>query len=365
MKKVLNYPYPVKAETINSFVQNIHNAVEHSQCTTFSKGLRAWFRFSLISFPDKTTLVEKLKPYYTCYFEIVDVLEYSKLGFFYQLLKILDLKTELKYEESSLFKIIAEIELTISHKLDDHKKIVIFIPKLNAFPDFNYEYGNILYKIWRQNKEHILFVISFSGVNVYEYAKDKCGEFKEAVLQNVIKIDKLSDEDIAYSIKHWCEILDVNLYSNVTARIIKLSDGSASISKMLVQTCTRQKSLDEKSLLLYLEETIEKYIKLSFPSILKLDAERIFLDDMDISLSFTGTEYQILKTLLSNPQVIISREEIATTIWGNQSYEKYSDWAIDKFISQIRSKLSQHRFKGELKTFRNRGFKVILPKADG
>lgn len=57
---------------------------------------------------------------------------------------------------------------------------------------------------------------------------------------------------------------------------------------------------------------------------------------------FTARENEILTVLLRNPGVTISRSMIAQILWGEENYDKYSDWAIDKTISRIRKKLSDN-----------------------
>jgi|694.fasta_scaffold00063_52 DNA-binding winged helix-turn-helix (wHTH) protein len=355
------YLYPVRPETIKDFIEKIIISISKDQCLTFTKGLRAWFRFALISYSKEAGLVDKLKNYQISYFETVDVLEYSKAGFFFQLLNIISPDSKLKYEDISLHEIINKIEASIEAILKKKDKLIIFIPKLNAFPNFDFEYGNILYKIWKRDKSRILFIISLSNVEVYKYANDNCGEFKEALLQNVEKVSKLSKEDILYSSLHWCEILNINLPAKILNEIVKLSDGSASKSKMLVQTASRNLNLVEKDLIDLLKNTINDFNKLFSSNEIKLNGERIFLEENDITLTFTSAEYQILKVLIKNKDKIVTREEIAFVVWGDQQYEKYSDWAIDKFISQIRQKLNAHYFNGELRAFRGKGFKLMLP----
>lgn len=58
--------------------------------------------------------------------------------------------------------------------------------------------------------------------------------------------------------------------------------------------------------------------------------------------SFTSREKEILTMLLKEPGIIVSRSTIAHVLWGEQNYEKYSDWAIDKTISRVRGKLSKN-----------------------
>lgn len=56
---------------------------------------------------------------------------------------------------------------------------------------------------------------------------------------------------------------------------------------------------------------------------------------------FTTREKTILTALLQEPGIVVPRSTIAQILWGEQNYEKFSDWAMDKTISRIRSKLKQ------------------------
>lgn len=57
---------------------------------------------------------------------------------------------------------------------------------------------------------------------------------------------------------------------------------------------------------------------------------------------FTRREKEILSILLSEPGIMISRAEVAKVLWGEEkSYDKYSDWAIDKTVSRIRGKIKK------------------------
>lgn len=56
----------------------------------------------------------------------------------------------------------------------------------------------------------------------------------------------------------------------------------------------------------------------------------------------------------------ISRDEIATILWKEESYnDKYSDWAIDKMISRLREKLILGGLSAyNIKTLRGKGYQL-------
>ncbi len=73
---------------------------------------------------------------------------------------------------------------------------------------------------------------------------------------------------------------------------------------------------------------------------------------------FTQQEYKVLYLLLSNEEIIITRDAIATTLWGVNADEKYSDWAIDQLMSKTRKKLSKLNSSYKLVTVRGKGYKL-------
>ena len=54
-----------------------------------------------------------------------------------------------------------------------------------------------------------------------------------------------------------------------------------------------------------------------------------------------------------------SRDDIGDVLWGKESYEKYSDWAIDQIMSKIRKKLGLLGTKTRIVTVRGRGYKLV------
>ncbi|MBU2592441.1 MAG: helix-turn-helix domain-containing protein [Patescibacteria group bacterium] len=72
--------------------------------------------------------------------------------------------------------------------------------------------------------------------------------------------------------------------------------------------------------------------------------------------NLTASELNLFNLLYQNQNQIVDRDAIAQAIWGNLWQEKYSDWAIDKIISQLRHKMAKKEDRRKLTTFRGRGF---------
>lgn len=111
----------------------------------------------------------------------------------------------------------------------------------------------------------------------------------------------------------------------------------------------------------YINKPIDEEITLiKIKNLLNMQGEKniSFNDDLTVSffgevISFTRTEYEILKLLCTNPSRIYSKEDLIKIIWyGNESM---SSKIIDVNISNIRKKLGKHAKK--IITIRNVGYK--------
>lgn len=72
---------------------------------------------------------------------------------------------------------------------------------------------------------------------------------------------------------------------------------------------------------------------------------------------FTPQEIRVIAYFLKHSGKVITRDAIAEAIWKEESFDKYSDWMIDKMISNIRKKLQAEGFDpNKLATLKKRGF---------
>ncbi len=79
--------------------------------------------------------------------------------------------------------------------------------------------------------------------------------------------------------------------------------------------------------------------------------------EKDIRPNLTPQELLIFDFLHGNLTKIKTKEELAKLIWGKNWPNKYSEQAIDKTISRLRSKLKDSRF--QLTSIRNRGIRLV------
>jgi hypothetical protein len=69
----------------------------------------------------------------------------------------------------------------------------------------------------------------------------------------------------------------------------------------------------------------------------------------------SGQELTLFEELLSKEGVILSKESIAKIIWGESWETSYSDWAIDKLISNLRKKLQGLKYPRTIKSYKGKG----------
>ena len=73
----------------------------------------------------------------------------------------------------------------------------------------------------------------------------------------------------------------------------------------------------------------------------------------------TSQEILLLDALINIEGNTLSRDDLAQKIWGLEWEDKYSDWAIDKLVSNLRKKLELNFYPKTLKTIKNKGFMLV------
>ncbi len=83
---------------------------------------------------------------------------------------------------------------------------------------------------------------------------------------------------------------------------------------------------------------------------------RLCWHGVDFEEHFSETELDILKGLIERQGNVLTRDEIAKIIWGDNASSEYSSWAIDKSISRLRKKIKKLSIDSSMiKTLRGRG----------
>lgn len=76
-------------------------------------------------------------------------------------------------------------------------------------------------------------------------------------------------------------------------------------------------------------------------------------------IHFSKKEHMLFSILHSHLDQICEREEIAQGVWPEYKEFAVSDWAIDRLVARVRSKLKQQKNEYEIITIRTRGYKMV------
>ncbi len=77
------------------------------------------------------------------------------------------------------------------------------------------------------------------------------------------------------------------------------------------------------------------------------------------TVELSGQELLTYNLLSSHPGEIVSKDQIAAAIWGETWEQKYSDWAIDKLISNLKKKLVDIEKPAKLQSFKKLGVMLV------
>lgn len=81
-------------------------------------------------------------------------------------------------------------------------------------------------------------------------------------------------------------------------------------------------------------------------------------DNFEQNTQLTPQELLVFEYLNENIKKIIPKEKLAKIIWGNNWPDQYSEQALDKLISRLKSKLEQTKFK--ITVVRKRGIRLTM-----
>lgn len=80
------------------------------------------------------------------------------------------------------------------------------------------------------------------------------------------------------------------------------------------------------------------------------------LGDINLKKKFSSSEHNVLVALYKQKGTVVSRDEVAQSLWGEQMLDRYSDWAIDKVISRLRSRIVSLHIPCQIMTMKKKGF---------
>lgn len=176
------------------------------------------------------------------------------------------------------------------------------------------------------------------------------GLLKSLYLQavNFSDMDKsqLRDNDLQFRLNKICEVLSKKEL-NFLRRVEKSQDKGNEIFLFLKQFGYLNEQDEVFSPLL--RDYLATYVVQKNPETIK----RMYL---------TETQRAVFNYLQKEKEKIVSREELASVIWRDKWSEKYSDWAIDQLIHDLRDKLKQLKL-GKVITKKGEGF-IFMEEED-
>lgn len=301
---------------------------------------------------------------------------------------------EVNFDEKEIFEkhIISQLpkssqSKTLTESLNKLNKqlVLVIVEGESLFADKNYKLLFSLQDLLVLNR-NVLSLVAFEE-NVYQQAS--LMHIYNKLFQNVSYYPLYKDSEIAIFVEHLCKSWSMKIPPNTKKQIITASGGSfwlaieacrdyrdtkswnanssgfrrrleilaksfsekEAITLASLSRSKLHKNIDEYN---YLKNTgfITKGEKLRIPFLdpflriqlqpmetLEIKKDQVFLRGTIVTHAFSPTEYSVLRLFISKPNNSISRDEIATAIWPNNTDEHYSAWAIDQAIKRLRDRL--------------------------
>lgn len=198
------------------------------------------------------------------------------------------------------------------------------------------------YAEWERKNEKQNKNEKIDNISVYRLGKVLSSEYIEPMSIKdykdyfLISLEKedFEDDDKRNKVKSILEKLGAKVYVSQTTHFLKAFKKEKSIPKI--------------------EQDFFKIGDLGFD----VNAE-VLIDKDGNKKELTHKEAELLSLFASNPNKILSREEILEKVWGNSDY--YNSRSMDVYITRLREKLSGDK-NIDLKTIHWKGFKLYVPE---
>lgn len=251
------------------------------------------------------------------------------------------------------------------------QKLVIFLPdfvKTLEGKSETIEFLSSLRKINKHNPEKsgVLFCFTASPKEAATSFLKFPFDLNEIVIENVVPFDLLNKEEILYTKKRLEYFRNKKISTKVHELASKLSAGHYILYKTLTGFTLNELEKLNKT---YYHPFIYNILDAIWKGLSPSDQQKakkstslfpprkpLNLSDKTEILPLTGQEHQVFELLKNNLNNVITRDNIAQTIWKGSWHDNYSDWAIDKLISKLKSKLIYCNLR--IVTLRNQGYKL-------
>lgn len=136
-----------------------------------------------------------------------------------------------------------------------------------------------------------------------------------------------------------------------------LSGKSNKPTDFLIQTGLVKESSEAENGHTYLNPIFGFFVSQNKDVLLKLKVENAESSSL-VRKSLSGQELVLFDLFEQKPEILIPKDALAKAVWGDRWEEKYSDWAIDKLISNLRKKMEDVSYPRYIKSFKGKGFKL-------
>lgn len=361
-RKIDPWLYPLPRSTMEEFVRRLFAPIEKGQSLVLlfeaKAGRRALSKFLIANFELFRRQIKKGVDHYSLYFiDPPEMAESSPLGYI-----------SLFYYEmtgcppplpSQYFDVFARVKEAIQKKVKE-KELVFFLNQFDEIPFMDKTLANNLKALWQVDKNRVHYVfLPFDNIATPETIENY-GELRETIMENVVRIPPLSEEDMEYIIARQGYFLGHRFSPPEIKAIKKISGGNPYIIKTACRIINQNKTTDPQSFLeQHYQIQLLKEEERGANRLLTINPKTgaIVQGEKPIPIRVSGKEYDLLITFLQNKGIILSRDKIADVLWGRNSFEKYSDWAIDQAIHQLRAKLALIGAEKNLETLRGKGYR--------
>lgn len=94
---------------------------------------------------------------------------------------------------------------------------------------------------------------------------------------------------------------------------------------------------------------------------LSLKSNHIVLNNIPLHSFLSKKEYRVFKCLIEKRNAIVTREDIARSMWPTDTDNQYSDWAIDQIVARLRKRMRELSVDPAiLQTVRGKGYRLVL-----
>ena len=307
---------------------------------------------------------------------------------------------------------IQTLQTVINELLEDRAEPVFFINIPESFPDeLLIRFLRLAQQIYYLFPNHVHFILSlddkWEDANFFSLIAPY-----RSLFQNIVRPQLYTDQEVTHFVHYWLSTWDHTLSEEAIRLIVRQAGGILLLAKAAVRlskqyNVTTSKELSRNVLshpnfiaqvnlfVSRLTMMQQKILKGDTP--MKNDQElqhlialgiandvlgdvrirsravavtirpitndpRVLLQQLTQETPISNTEKQLLYALIQHPGQLLTRDSVAQLLWGNQSADRYSDWALDQHVSRLRNKLkkSMEGKKYALKTQKKKGIYLEL-----